>query len=168
VVVRDGTGEALLLHHAAEERWCLPKGHVDPGESIPAAALREVTEESGLHRVELVHEIAQVAYRFYDPRKDHNVFKTTVYWLARTCESDVRTEPVFDGFRWVRPSTARTLLPYPEEKLVLLRVVGELRKAGPAGLAPPPSGTAASASTEQKARKRLGRGPDRPPTRGRA
>jgi 8-oxo-dGTP pyrophosphatase MutT (NUDIX family) len=29
-------------------RWTLPKGRIDPGETIEAAALREVHEESGL------------------------------------------------------------------------------------------------------------------------
>ena len=41
IVVHDPSGEILLLHELEEDRWCFPKGHVDPGESLGAAALRE-------------------------------------------------------------------------------------------------------------------------------
>jgi 8-oxo-dGTP pyrophosphatase MutT (NUDIX family) len=38
--------EFLLMRHA--ERWDLPKGHVDPGETHLACALRELQEETGI------------------------------------------------------------------------------------------------------------------------
>jgi ADP-ribose pyrophosphatase YjhB (NUDIX family) len=48
-VVRDG--KILLVQEANgrhKDRWGLPKGHVEPGESPEAAALRELVEETGL------------------------------------------------------------------------------------------------------------------------
>jgi len=45
VVGRRGT---LLLRHRRLLRWLQPGGHIDPGESPPAAALREAQEETGL------------------------------------------------------------------------------------------------------------------------
>lgn len=44
-------GEFLLMRHA--ERWDLPKGHVDPGETELECALRELDEETGLTRSEI-------------------------------------------------------------------------------------------------------------------
>ncbi len=38
--------QLLLLKHKA--RWDLPKGHVDAGEDLVAAALRETEEETGI------------------------------------------------------------------------------------------------------------------------
>lgn len=41
--------EGTLLHrHKRLRRWLQPGGHVDPGESVEQAALREVGEETGL------------------------------------------------------------------------------------------------------------------------
>ncbi len=38
----------LLMKHA--DRWDLPKGHVDPGETDLECALRETEEETGIHQ----------------------------------------------------------------------------------------------------------------------
>jgi 8-oxo-dGTP pyrophosphatase MutT (NUDIX family) len=48
---RRGTLQFLLMRHA--DRWDLPKGHLDPGETAPQAALRELREETGLSPEEL-------------------------------------------------------------------------------------------------------------------
>jgi 8-oxo-dGTP pyrophosphatase MutT (NUDIX family) len=47
-VIND-TGKVLLIRHKALERWLLPGGHIDPGDpGLPAAALRELAEETGI------------------------------------------------------------------------------------------------------------------------
>ena len=47
VIVTDG--ERLLLGHATRSpRWDIPKGIAEPGESLAAAARRELFEETGL------------------------------------------------------------------------------------------------------------------------
>jgi len=41
----------LLMRHA--DRWDLPKGHVDPGESEIDCALRELSEETGIDAADI-------------------------------------------------------------------------------------------------------------------
>ncbi len=45
-VFRDG--KILLTKRDDFHVWCMPGGHIDPGETFPQAAVREVREETGL------------------------------------------------------------------------------------------------------------------------
>ena len=47
VVARRG-GQVLLVHRPKYDDWSFPKGKLDPGEHVLAAAVREVAEETGL------------------------------------------------------------------------------------------------------------------------
>jgi 8-oxo-(d)GTP phosphatase len=40
--------EVLLVHRQRYDDWSFPKGKLDPGEHLLAAAIREVREETGL------------------------------------------------------------------------------------------------------------------------
>ncbi|MCA9921051.1 MAG: NUDIX domain-containing protein [Anaerolineales bacterium] len=45
-IIKDG--KILMTKRSDFEVWCLPGGHVDPGESVATAAIREAQEEVGL------------------------------------------------------------------------------------------------------------------------
>lgn len=48
-IIFDRTmGKVLLTRRSDNGRWCLPGGHMDPGESAAEACAREVKEETGL------------------------------------------------------------------------------------------------------------------------
>src|SRR5215510_13107135 len=76
--------ELLLMRHA--DRWDLPKGHVDPGESDTQCALRELREEAGIVATDI--EVLD-GFRFethYQVRgkRDGKLYdKTLVLFLAR-------------------------------------------------------------------------------------
>lgn len=67
-ILRDGN--VLLIQRRYEpfkDRWCLPGGHVDKGEQVADAAVREAEEETGL-AIELDHLLGVYDTPGRDPR----------------------------------------------------------------------------------------------------
>ncbi len=129
VVVHEPTGEFLLIHLADEDRWCLPKGHVDPGESLAQAARREIVEETGIDSVDLQEEIGEITYRFYRPGEGSNVLKTAIYFLAYTPTRSVRLEPIFDRYAWLAPEEALGTVTYETDRTVVARARDRMRSS---------------------------------------
>lgn len=62
-LARNERGDALMILRCG--RWDLPKGHVDPGESLEEGALREVAEECGIGDLRLGQFLC-TTYHIYD------------------------------------------------------------------------------------------------------
>jgi 8-oxo-dGTP pyrophosphatase MutT (NUDIX family) len=120
VVYFPADGHVLVLHEPEEDRWGFPKGHVEPGESIPSAARREVIEETGLSEITLLGELGEVQYRFFSARKRANVHKSSVYFLAVTRELATRPESLFDRAEWMTAADAMRRLRYATDRQVLV------------------------------------------------
>ena len=65
-VVFNTEGGILLQRRADNGWWGLPCGHIDVGESVQSAAIREIWEETGIHT-----RIRRLVGIYSDPR--HNV-----------------------------------------------------------------------------------------------
>jgi 8-oxo-dGTP pyrophosphatase MutT (NUDIX family) len=134
VVVEPKGRRYLILHEVAEDRWCFAKGHVDPGETLLETARREVAEESGLNDLDIREELGEVAYRFYQPLRDRNVFKTCVYFLAFTVETKTTLESTFDEARWALARDAGRLVKFDTDRRMLAAAVARVE---PVKAAPP-------------------------------
>lgn len=75
--------EVLIVHRPARNDVGLPKGKVDPGESIPQAAVREVAEETGF-QVALGVPLGTTTYVLPNGRD-----KTVVYWAAEVPKEEL-------------------------------------------------------------------------------
>jgi 8-oxo-dGTP pyrophosphatase MutT (NUDIX family) len=87
----DGSIEVVLVRPAGKGTWVLPKGHVEPGETLLDAALREANEESGL-RVVADEPLGQVAYlyswRTHPSDRAVRIFKRVHFYLMRCVGGD--------------------------------------------------------------------------------
>ena len=119
-MVRQTPGglEVVAVHRPRYDDWSLPKGKLDPGESFEEAALREVSEETGLE-CELIREVESVRYR-----DGHGRPKIARYWLMRPVGGRVEDhapDDEVDELRWVTVPEAVALLSYSRDRdLVLL------------------------------------------------
>ena len=120
VLTRENGRRLLLLEIPGRKELRLPKGHVEPGETITQAAIREVQEETGYADIEVVADLGSLTHTFYNLRKDANVTRTETYFLMRLVSERAYDGPHFEheNFkrRWVNTDDAERLLTYESER----------------------------------------------------
>lgn len=126
--VTDEQGRLLAIHRLG--RWDLPKGKVERGETIEHAALREVREECGLHRLQLLKPLCETWHTYDRDGRQH--LKCTHWFLMDGDASEPLTaqaEEDIDTARWMDAAGIRELRAdtYPSLQRVLTAWEGALR-----------------------------------------
>lgn len=108
----------LLIHRTKQKDVSFPKGKLDPGETMPQAAVREVEEETGL-RVALGANLGRIHYGI-----GNNTEKTVQYWAAEVTEPAVRNSTFVpnsevEALEWTPLKKAHKRLSYPQDRDIL-------------------------------------------------
>lgn len=122
IVYRADAGQAVfLLIRDSYQNWGFPKGHLEPGEQPAAAALREVTEETGLSDLSIRSEIDTIDWFFrFRGQLIHKVCHFFLMETAETTTCPQRAEGI-TACRWMRFEEAESLISYANARDVLRR-----------------------------------------------
>lgn len=105
----------LLIHRTKQRDVSFPKGKLDPGESMPQAAVRETHEETGL-AVSLGTALGTIHYPLPSGGE-----KVVQYWAAEVTPeaalaSTFRPNGEIQALEWVPATAARKLLSYKADR----------------------------------------------------
>ena len=120
---KRGVVEICLIRTIGQKKWKIPKGFVDPGESVEEAALKEAWEEAGLRGRLVGGSIGSYEYEKWD--LDLTV---EVYLMEVTGEEDVWDESEFREREWARLDDAFERLESHPVCALLDRAAGKLER----------------------------------------
>jgi 8-oxo-dGTP pyrophosphatase MutT (NUDIX family) len=87
-LVQNEKDEVLFMFR--REKWDLPKGKLDKGETIEQCAIREVKEETGISKVQLKKSLL-TTYHTYDENGKHCLKEN--YWFFMRAANDQELVP---------------------------------------------------------------------------
>ncbi len=99
-LVKNELDEILFIHRRGS--WDLPKGKIDEGETKKQAALREVTEETGVSGLELIEKLIVTRHTYKDKQKRRCIKKS--HWYLMECKKQKlvpQTEEDIKEAKWM-------------------------------------------------------------------
>jgi 8-oxo-dGTP pyrophosphatase MutT (NUDIX family) len=120
----------ILLIQDAKDRWTIPKGHIEEGETPKATALREIAEETGLSETEIISFLGKINFRYR--RVDSLVLMSTQIFLvhAKNANEPLKKEEWMHDIRWFSTAKALDLIEYDDIGKLILIGLGKLRQSG--------------------------------------
>lgn len=118
--IEDGIAYAACIgrrNRAGRLEWCLPKGHLEAGETPQQAAVREVAEETGID-AEIIQPLGTIDYWFTGD--DRRVHKVVHHFLLEAQSGDITTakdpDQEAEEARWIPVARLSSELAFPNER----------------------------------------------------
>jgi 8-oxo-dGTP pyrophosphatase MutT (NUDIX family) len=129
VVVRDGEIVVIVPTRRASDGsrvLALPKGHIDPGETVLQAATREVREETGVVG-EPVQELGEA--RYWYRRDGQTIPKSVTFFLFSYVEGDTADhDDEVEEARWMAIEDAQNELSHAAEREMVAQAAAHLEQ----------------------------------------
>lgn len=120
----------ILLTQDSRDRWTIPKGHIEKGETARQTAEREVREETGLKEMKVMNWIGKVNFRYR--RQSSLVLMTTQIYLIQGLgnTNDLKKEHWMNGIGWIKANDALEKIEYEDIGKLILLSLKKIRDAG--------------------------------------
>ncbi|MFT4532437.1 MAG: ADP-ribose pyrophosphatase YjhB (NUDIX family) [Candidatus Saccharimonadales bacterium] len=118
----------ILLIQDAKDRWTIPKGHIEEGETPKETANREIGEETGLKEMKMQGWIGKINFRYR--RQQSLVLMTTEIFLvqAQGDTDDITPEEWMKGIKWFPATEALDKIEYEDIGKIMLLGLQKIRK----------------------------------------
>ncbi len=126
---KDHNVEILLIQDA-KNRWTIPKGHIEEGESAKDTAEREIGEETGLTQIKVLNWLGKINFRYR--RQQSLVLMTTEIFLVQAMgDTDkLQSEDWMNGIKWFGANEALDKIEYEDIGKIILLGLKKIRHAG--------------------------------------
>lgn len=119
----------FLLVQDAKDRWTIPKGHVEEGETTKQTAIREIAEETGLSDISIKSWLGKINFR-YRRERSLVLMVTHIYLAEATKNTDKLTaEDWMNGIRWFPATEAVDRIAYEDISKLMLLGMKKIRDA---------------------------------------
>lgn len=117
----------ILLIQDAKNRWTIPKGHIEEGESAKDCAEREIREETGLQEMKVLNWLGKINFRYR--RQQSLVLMTTEIFLVQgQGDTDkLKPEEWMNGIKWFPAAEALDKIEYEDIGKIILLALKKIR-----------------------------------------
>lgn len=124
---KDGGIEILLIQDI-KDRWTIPKGHIEEGETAQQTAKREIGEEAGLHNLEILGWLGKIHFRYR--RVDKLVLMTTQIYLVKAHgdTNAIQKEDIMNDIKWFKFHDALEVVEYEDIGKLMLLAMKKIRQ----------------------------------------
>jgi diadenosine hexaphosphate hydrolase (ATP-forming) len=121
-------GVEILLIQDGKDRWTIPKGHIEEGETAEQTTRREIAEEAGLKDVEILGWLGKIHFRYR--RVDRLVLMTTQIYLVRAKgdTNDIQKEEWMNDIKWFKFNDALDAIEYEDIGKLMLLAMKRIRQ----------------------------------------